>query len=365
MSNIDWPSKPGLTAAESQAEAIRLLDLAVSLNLNAVLLQVRPASDAFYESAYEPVSFFLTGAQGVKPVDWYDPLDFWLREAHSRGLSLHAWINPFRAGTPSMRGYAPGAPVRTRPELVRSLGERGYYWLDPGMPQARGYVLDVVEDILKKYSVDGIVVDDYLYPYKEYLDAGVEFPDDASFQRWKDTGGRTRKKADKAAFRRESASVFIHDLGERVRKVRPGTLVGVSPFGIWRPGNPSGIVGKDSYAEIFSDSRSWLKEPGLDYMAPQLYWPVSRMGQSYPILLGWWLGQARAMPVWPSLLAASPSLPAELRANETVSQIMIMRGMESGSPGFLLYGARYLLEDPDGVAEALRQGPLAKPSPDR
>ena len=362
MSNIDWPSRPGLPAAESRAESLRILDLAVSLNLNAVLLQLRPAADAFYESAYEPESSFLTGAQGVRPEDWYDPLGFWLSEAHERGLELHAWINPFRVGTPSIRGYAPSSPVRSRPHLVRSLGVRGYYWLDPGLPEAREYVLAVVEDLLRKYPVDGVVVDDYLYPYREYLDQGVEFPDDESFALWRARGGKARKKADKADFRRRSATEFIHALGKRVHGVRPGARVGVSPFGIWRPGNPPGIAGKDAYAEISADSRAWLKESDLDYMAPQLYWPVSRMAQSYPVLLGWWLRQARSMPLWPSLLASSPSLPPLLRADETVGQIMILRGMESENPGFLLYGARYLLEDPDGVAAALKSGPLAEPS---
>jgi len=351
-------------AQESQEEARRLLDLAVSLNLNAVVLQVRPAADAFYESLYEPASSFLTGAQGVKPEDWYDPLEFWIEEARTRGLALHAWINPFRAGTPSLRGYAPGAPVRTRPELVRSLGERGYYWLDPGMPEAREYVLAVIEDLLRRYPVDGLVVDDYFYPYKEYFDAGAEFPDDASWERWRAAKGADREGTDKAAFRRESVTSFLRGLIKMSRNVRPEALIGLSPFGIWRPGNPAGIVGKDAYEELFADSRLWLKELNLDYMATQLYWPVSRMGQSYPLLLGWWLRQSDgATPVWPSIMAASPSLAKELRANEAVSQIMIMRGMNPQAPGFLLYGARYLLEDPDGVAEALRNGPLAEPTP--
>jgi len=361
LSNIDWPSRPGLPAQESQEEARRLLDLAVSLKLNAVLLQVRPAADAFYESLYEPVSSFLTGAQGVKPADWYDPLEFWIREAHARGLELHAWINPFRAGTPSIRGYSPGAPVRTRPELVRSLGERGYYWLDPGMPEARAYILAVVEDLLRRYPVDGLVVDDYFYPYREYMDEGTDFPDDGSWKRWLEESGTPPESAGKAGFRRESATEFLRGLIGMSRKVRPEAGVGLSPFGIWRPGYPDGIVGKDAYEEIFADSRRWLRELDLRYLAPQLYWPVSRIGQSYPLLLGWWLRQSGgAVPVWPSILSSSPSLPKELRANEAVSQIMILRGMNPEAPGFLLYGARYLLEDPDGVAEALKAGPLSE-----
>ncbi len=362
MSNIDWPSRPGLSAPESQAEALRLLDLAVSLSLNAVLLQVRPAADAFYDSSREPVSAFLTGAQGERPGDWYDPLAFWVEEAHARGLELHAWMNPFRAGTPSVRDYAPGSPVRARPELVRSLGDRGFYWLDPGMPEARDYVLSVAEDLLRNYAVDGLVVDDYFYPYPEYLDGAGDFPDDASFARWKSARPRARARSGKADFRRESATAFLRALAARAKIVRPDLRVGVSPFGIWRPGHPTGTIGKDAYEEIFADSRAWLREKNLDFFAPQLYWPVSRMAQSYPLLLGWWLRQERRMPVWPSILAASPSLAPELRASEAVGQIMILRAMEPESPGFLLYGARYLLEDPDGVARALREGPLAKPA---
>nr|MBA3544661.1 family 10 glycosylhydrolase [Chthoniobacterales bacterium] len=177
--NLDWPSQPGLSAEAQKAQLRALLDRAAELKLNAILLQVRPASDALYASDIEPWSQYLTGQAGVSP--GYDPLVFAIAEAHARGLELHAWVNPFRAAVSAAETLPPNHVAKTRPEWVRRFGKQ--LWIDPGEPAARAYVIDVITDIAGRYDVDGVHLDDYFYPYP--LKPGqASFPDDASWQRY-------------------------------------------------------------------------------------------------------------------------------------------------------------------------------------
>ena len=297
VANIEWPSKPGLSSWQQQSELLAMLDRAVELNFNAVLLQVRPAADALYESPYEPWSAYLTGVEGKPPEPYYDPLKFAVAEAHARGLELHAWFNPYRARHASARAANARTHISaTHPELVRSYGK--YLWMDPGEPAVIALTLRVMLDVVKRYDVDGIHIDDYFYPYPETGrdSLPIPFPDSASYARYRKKGGALERDD----WRRHSVDTLIQQLYTRTRALKPWVKVGISPFGIWRPGYPASIKGFDSYEKLYGDSRKWLREGWIDYFTPQLYWPVAQTAQSYPVLLDWWLGEnVLGRHMWP------------------------------------------------------------------
>jgi uncharacterized lipoprotein YddW (UPF0748 family) len=284
VGNSCWPSKPGLTTAQQQAELIAILDRTAAVKLNAVIFQVRPACDAVYVSSLEPWSEYLTGVQGRAPSPFYDPLAFAITEAHKRGLELHAWFNPFRAHHfQSVSPIAPNHISRTQPQLVRSYGR--YLWLDPGDPAVRDYSLRIVMDVLKRYDVDGIHFDDYFYPYKEMDSTGneMDFPDGATWKQFGVTSGLSRDD-----WRRQNVDRFIQQVYRSIKAEKPWVKFGISPFGIWRPKNPPAISGFDSYAELYADSHKWLREGWCDYFAPQLYWGIAPPQTSFTTLLEWW-----------------------------------------------------------------------------
>ena len=359
--NIDWPSSPGLPVEEQKAELTKLLDLARDMNLNAVFFQIRPACDAFYASELEPWSEYLTGQMGKAPEPFYDPLAFAVEEAHKRGLELHAWFNPYRARHPSKRGEASADHVSLRrPELVRTYG--GYLWLDPGEPDVQDYTVGVILDVVRRYDIDGVHLDDYFYPYpvKDADGNDVPFPDDASYARYRESGG-TLERDD---WRRENVNIVVRRLNEEVHAIKPDVAFGISPFGIWRPDNPSGIQGMDQYARIYADCRKWLREGWVDYLAPQLYWPTFQDAQSYPRLLEWWVGENVADKL---VLAGNAAYrvvgePHQWGAEEYVKQIRLTR--ELGAGGNIHFHLRIFLDNPE-LAEALRTevyaGPAAVP----
>ena len=193
VANIDWPSKKSLSVEQQKQEIIRIVERAKELKLNALIFQVRAAADALYPSALEPWSEYLTGEQGKMPDPYYDPLKMWVEESHKRGIELHAWFNPYRARHTSAK--SPNAPMHianTNPEIVKSYG--GYLWMDPGEDAAAQRTLDVILDVVRRYDIDGVHVDDYFYPYPVNLPGSVppveqDFPDDPSWKRWVDLGG--------------------------------------------------------------------------------------------------------------------------------------------------------------------------------
>jgi len=187
VDNIDWPSEPGLTTKQQKEEIISLLDTAEALNLNAIVFQVRPQCDAFYKSSIEPWSYYLTGEQGKAPDPFYDPLKFWVEEAHKRGMELHTWFNPYRAHHPKGGEVSETSVVKTHPEIVQEL-KNGYYWLDPAKQETQDYSINIVMDVLKNCDIDGIHFDDYFYPYPSYND-NEDFPDEDTWQEYKKSGG--------------------------------------------------------------------------------------------------------------------------------------------------------------------------------
>ena len=312
--NSDWPSRPGLSADSQKAELIALLDRAKAVGLNAVILHVRMAGDAIYPSKLAPWSAFLSGTSGVAPQPAYDPLAFAISEAHARGLQLHAWFNPFRAMLPVFAGRAAASHVtRAHKSWIRPYGTQT--WIDPGLPAARAAVLASIMEVVDKYDVDGVHIDDYFYPYREretivrrvgkgkkrhkvYITRDRAFPDAAS---WK-TYGRPKGWTDRDAWRRNNVDVFVRQMYEGVKKRKPWVLVGVSPFGIWRSGVPQGVTGLDAYQEIYADSRKWLREGWLDYVVPQLYWPLESTQNRFERLDEWWHTQnPQGRHIWPGL----------------------------------------------------------------
>ena len=352
VDNINWPSAPGLPVELQRQEAVRLLDLLQSLNFNAVIFQVRPQADALYESSLEPWSYYLTGEQGRAPDPAYDPLAFWIEEAHARGLELHAWLNPYRAHHPKGGPVTGSSLVRTKPGLVLPLSQ-GYWWMDPSLPETREHSLAVVEDIVGRYDVDGIHFDDYFYPYPEY-NGGKDFPDSTSWTAYVANGG----KLSRGDWRRQSVNTFIRDVYRSIKSTKPWVKFGLSPFGVWRPGFPESIRGFDQYDQLYADARLWLNEGWVDYFTPQLYWPIGQIPQSYPVLLGWWDGEnTRHRHLWPGINVGR--VRGAAGAGEARDQIMVTRGMLPGAPGNVHWSIGPLVQN-DTLATTLRQGPYAR-----
>ena len=342
VANIDWPSAPGLPPEQQRREALAMLGQAQAIGLNALILQVRPAGDAIYPSALEPWSEFLTGAQGRAPEPAWDPLAFWVREAHLRGLELHVWFNPYRARpTPAKTALAAPHLGVLRPELMKRYGEQ--LWLDPGEPDAAAHTLAVVADVVRRYEVDGVHIDDYFYPYPVNVD-GVEqaFPDDESYARYRLGGGALARDD----WRRANVDSLVQKLQRTVQAIKPWVRFGVSPFGVGRPDRrPPGIIGFSQYDKLYADVERWFENGWLDYLAPQLYWQIDRPGLQFPVLLDYWIGQNTARRhLWPGLFTSlitkgEPGTvlgPRAWLAREVLDQVALVRGRDGAVPAALL-----------------------------
>jgi uncharacterized lipoprotein YddW (UPF0748 family) len=358
--NLNWPSKAGLTVAHQKAELRSILDRAASLHLNAILLQVRPSSDALYESKIEPWSAFLSGKMGVAPTPAYDPLAWAIEEAHARGLELHAWFNPFRALTSTEASASPGHVTRRHPEWIRRYG--GQLLLDPGEPAVREYVRGVILDVLDRYDVDGIHIDDYFYPYpvKDKAGAIMPFPDDLTWQRYLAGGGKLSRQD----WRRDNVNQFVESTYRTVKAEKRWVKFGISPFGIWRPRVPETIEARlDAYEQLYADSRRWLQEGWCDYFTPQLYWPIDPAAQSFPVLYRWWSEQNRVgRHLWPGI--ATERIGPQRPAQEIIRQIEITRGAVPKSagasaavadPGQICWDMKSLIRDLGGIDALLCQ----------
>ena len=356
VNNIDWPSRRGLTVAEQKAEIIRIVERASDLRLNALIFQVRPAADALYLSALEPWSEYLTGEQGRAPEPYYDPLQMWIDEAHRRGIALHAWFNPYRARHTSAIG--PNARrhiASTNPGVVKQYG--GHLWMDPGEALAAQRTLDVILDVVRRYDIDGVHIDDYFYPYPVSVAGSdppvdVDFPDTASWQRWRDGGG-TSSRAD---WRRENVTRLVEAIYFGIHREKPWVRFGISPFGVGRPDRrPPGIAGFSQYDKLYADVELWLGRGWLDYLAPQLYWPMDQREQSFGVLLEYWLAQNKERRhIWPGLFTSRIEdstkswLPAEI-----LDQIALTRtkNMEQGHVHFSMSA---LVGNRKGISDRLR-----------
>ena len=352
LDNIDWPSRSGLSADQQRQEAVLILDRVLALKMNAVILQVRSAADAIYPSKLEPWSKCLTGIPGKAPDPVWDPLQFWIEQAHRRGLELHAWLNPCRAHTG--RGEPAAEHIaKRRPELVCRYGD--LLWLDPGQSETTEHTLNVVSDLLQRYDLDGLHVDDYFYPYPVEQKGGqmLPFPDEQSWQKHKSNEPRQSR----SDWRRSNVNRLVQGLWTRVCNERPGIRFGISPFGIGRPGQLPGIRGFDQYEGIFADPEYWLQQGWCDYMAPQLYWSIDQPAQSFPVLLKFWQERAGGqIPIWPGLLSSRVGATSKtFSVDEIPRQIELTRELLS-SPGQLHFSMRTLQKNPEGLTDRLQAG---------
>lgn len=352
VANINWPSKPGLTITSQKAELLAILDTAAENNLNAILLQVRPACDALYQSDLEPWSEYLTGAMGRAPEPDYDPLAFAVSAAHRRGLELHAWFNPFRARHHSAKSpVSAGHISKQHPHLVHRYAS--YLWLDPGEPAARDHSLQVILDVVRRYDIDGVHFDDYFYPYpqKDARGGYLVFPDSAA---WKKYGGGMAR----ADWRRSNVDRFVQQVQKAVHAEKPWVQFGISPFGIWRPGHPKTIVGLDAYGSLYADARKWLRNGWVDYMVPQLYWSIDSRGQSFPVLLEWWEDQnIKKRHLWTGL--ATYKVDEPWAGSEILYQVKLTR--QFGLNGQVHYNIGEFQSNPS-FARQIRAGFYSKPA---
>ncbi len=284
---IDWPPKNAAADVNKQkADFIRQLDLHKKLGMNAMIVQVRPAADAFYPSPYEPWSEWLTGVQGQPPSPYYDPLAFMIEETHKRGMEFHAWINPYRAVFDiSKSSVAPNHITRIHPGWFVNYpsGKRVMKIFDPGNKDVQDFVVNVVKDLVKRYDIDAVHMDDYFYPYRE---TGKEFPDEASYR-------RSGTKLSKEDWRRSNVDSIIRHISEAIKTEKKYCRFGISPFSVWRnrdqdPEGSDSKAGQTNYDDLYADILLWLKKGWIDYVAPQLYRPIGDNFIAYEKLLEWW-----------------------------------------------------------------------------
>lgn len=355
VANIDWPSRTGLSTTEQQQEMRKIVAVAKRLKMNALVLQVRPAADALYNSAMEPWSEYLSGVQGQAPQPFYDPLALWIAEAHANGLELHAWFNPYRARHSAAKSLpAANHLITSRPDLVKAYGDQR--WIDPGEADAAKRLIDVVRDVVRRYDVDGVHIDDYFYPYpiKAAADqADVDFPDEPSWQRYVATGGKLAR----ADWRRDNVNRLVQSVNAAIHAEKPWVKFGISPFGLPRADRrPEGITGFSQYDKLYADVELWWREGWLDYLAPQLYWPIAQTAQSFPVLLDYWSrSNAKKRHLWPGLFTSKiDDTAASWQADEIKRQITIQRNVAASS-GHIHFSAAALLQNRRGITDALAQ----------
>ena len=373
VANIDWPSKSTLSAARQQAEAITILDRAKAMNLNAIVLQVRPSADAIYASDLEPWSEYLGGAQGRAPQPWYDPLKFWIAQAHARGLELHAWFNPYRARHATAKSPVSASHIsKTNPSAVKSYGR--FLWMDPGEEAASKQTLAVVLDVVKRYDIDGVHIDDYFYPYPIEAGGGPEgaldgvsgtkaeldFPDQPAWQRYVLGGG----KLVRADWRRQNVNQLIEAMYKGIHAEKSWVRFGISPFGVGKPDKrPPGIVGFSQYDKLYADAEMWLQNGWLDYLSPQLYWSIAQPAQAYGVLLDYWVAQnPHGRHIWPGLFTSRIGAPTKsFTSGEIVQQIGLTRTRPKAG-GHVHFSIAALMDNRQGISDQLKAGHYAGPA---
>ena len=346
--NLTFPSKAGLSVERQHAEIVNLVETAKACGLNALMVQVRPEGDALYKSSLEPWSRTLTGVQGADP--GYDPLAVFLKEGGKRGIEIHAWINPYRASVNASHARASNHVASRYPSEMRKV--RNLLWCDPGSVKIQKHTLAVVADLVGRYPVAGLHLDDYFYPYPVDASKPEVFPDGATYKAYKASGGDLGL----ADWRRDNVNTLIKRIGETVRKTRRGCVFGVSPFGTYTKGQPSNVEVKlDQYHQLYADPVLWMREGWVDYLAPQLYWR-NESPQSFGKLLWWWRhpsNNPRRVPICPGIaidrLGGSHDWP--------VSEIALQLKLENKiapAEGYILYDIRPLLSDKKNVRSLFR-----------
>lgn len=281
VENIDWPSRKGLTTEEQQREFREMIDLHQQTGLNAVIVQIRAAADAFYAKSSEPWSEWLSGQQGIAPEPYYDPLEFMIQESHRRGLEFHAWLNLDRATYTRNPVLDPSHISFLHPEWLYTYGGRKVFNL--GLPEVRAYIASIVANLVRNYDVDGIHFDDYFYPYGI---PGQVIADSETYARY----GKGMSLDD---WRRSNVDALIVQLRDSIRAQKSYVKFGISPFGVWRNkrDDPSGSAttgGLTTYDNLYADSRKWIQQGWIDYIVPQVYFGTDFGKVPFKALVDWW-----------------------------------------------------------------------------
>lgn len=348
VENIDWPNTKNTPVAEQKAQFIRLLDMHQQNGMNAVIVQVRPAADAFYPSKLEPWSEYLTGKQGLPPSPYYDPLEFMIAETHKRGMEFHAWLNPYRAVFNILHSsVAPDHLTKTHPEWFLTYGTTKYF--NPALPQVREHLGKVVKDLVTRYDLDGIHMDDYFYPYP--ID-GREFPDQKDYLKY--GNGLSRDE-----WRRSNCDSIIYQIHNIVRAAKPRVKFGVSPFGVWRnkskdPMGSDTKAGPTNYDVLYADILLWLQKGWIDYVVPQLYWERGHRLADYDILLDWWNKNTygKHLYIGHGIYRAGSS-PSWKSPKELPEQIQRLRAYP-GTQGSAFFSSKNFERNPNGWSDSLR-----------
>jgi uncharacterized lipoprotein YddW (UPF0748 family) len=352
VANIDWPSKPGLSAEEQQKEFLKIISMHKENGMNALLVQVRPCADAFYPSRYEPWSSWLTGELGKAPEPYYDPLKFMIDETHKSGLEFHAWFNPYRAVfNADTANIHPASIASQHREWFVKYDKHMYF--NPGLPEARKHVVNVIMDVVNRYDVDGIHFDDYFYPYKV---AKLNFPDSATYQ----TYGSAFSTIDD--WRRNNVDQLIKNISDSLRQVKRHVKFGVSPFGVWRnkdkdPAGSDTKAGQTCYDDLYADVLKWMKEGWIDYVTPQIYWSIGFTVANYDVIAKWWNENNHGIPVYIGQAAyrvnsnnpdtrwkEGTQIPSQIRLNRSLSNIQ----------GSVFFSSKSFIPNPLGICDSLK-----------
>lgn len=352
VENIDWPSKRGLPVDSQKAEFIKMLDVLQRIGMNTVIMQIRPVADAFYPSSLEPWSEYLNGRQGLPPTPYYDPLKFMIEETHKRNMEFHAWCNPYRAVMNiSKSSIAPNHITRIQKSWFLTYGggtEAYKKYFDPGNPEARKFVTDVVKDVVTRYDVDAIHFDDYFYPYPI---AGKEFPDGETYRKY----GNGLSRAD---WRRSNCDSIILILSKTIKSIKPNVKFGISPFGVWRnkKEDPEGSETNalTNYDGLYADILLWQKKGWIDYVLPQLYWEIGHARADYETLVEWWDNHSYGRQVYIGHgFYRAGSNAAWKDKNQLPRQINMLRDYEN-IQGSAYFSAKNFYKNPNGWNDTLR-----------
>lgn len=357
VANIDWPSNPGLSTQDQKRELRWILDEHQRMGLNAIIFQVRPTADAFFAKGKEPWSYYLTGKQGEAPVPMYDPLDFAIKAAHDRNMELHAWFNPYRASQDSDRRKRSSDHISyTKPDWFFKYGNKTYF--NPGLPEVREYLVNVVLDVVRNYDVDGIHLDDYFYPYP-----GEEsLPDSMTYEKY--GAGEFSSIND---WRRHNVDLLVKELNEKIHKVKPYVKFGISPFAIWRnkTEDPRGSEtnGFTNYDGLFADVYKWLEEGWLDYVNPQIYFPFQYPPAAFEKLLDWWSENSFGTQVY---IGQAPYRSLEGKNgwedwSQLPRQVRALRHKEN-IVGSVYFSSRSLMNNMAGFADSLQNDLYQNPA---
>lgn len=356
IDNIDWPAYGVWEADKQKADFIRLLDLHKANGMNVMIVQVRPAADAFYPSKYEPWSQWLTGTQGKPPVPYYDPLRFMIDETHKRGMEFHAWLNPYRAVfNTRTSSIAPNHITLQHPEWFIKYGDKKYF--DPGNKEAQKFVVDIVYDIVKRYNVDAIHMDDYFYPYRI---PGKEFSDDKTYH----NSGSDLSKDD---WRRSNVDSIIVMVSKTIKKLNPKCQFGISPFGVWRnndkdPEGSATRAGQTNYDDLYADILLWLREGWIDYVTPQIYWELEHPDAPFLTLLDWWSNHTYGRNCYIGIgiykAGMNDAWKDEMQLPRQIEAIRNTPNVQ----GMAFYSSKILERNPNGWTDSLRQNYFSQPA---